>query len=116
MALGLGALESDPIVVAARPVLEEGAQALGETFFLVAARAGCLVVLDKAEGTGFLRHMVRNLVGSLIEVGSGRRRADALAAVLAARDRQRAGPTAPAHALTLVRVDYESDSPGRSAG
>jgi tRNA pseudouridine38-40 synthase len=68
------------------------------------------------EGTGFLRHMVRNLVGSLIEVGSGRRRADELAAVLAARDRQRAGPTAPAHALTLVRVDCESDSPGRSAG
>jgi IclR family acetate operon transcriptional repressor len=66
MALGLGALESEPIVVAARPVLEEGAQALGETFFLVAARAGRLVVLDKAEGTGFLRAAPR--VGSSVPV------------------------------------------------
>ncbi len=55
VALGLGALESEPIVVAARPVIEEAAYSLGETFFLVAARAGRLVVLDKAEGTGFLR-------------------------------------------------------------
>jgi DNA-binding IclR family transcriptional regulator len=64
VALGLGVLESEPIVVAARPVLEEGAQALGETFFLVAARAGRLVVLDKAEGTGFLRAAPR--VGSSV--------------------------------------------------
>jgi len=55
IALGLGALEREPVVVAARPVLEEEAAALGETFFLVAARAGQLIVLDKAEGTGFLR-------------------------------------------------------------
>jgi DNA-binding IclR family transcriptional regulator len=55
VALGLGALEREPVVVAARPVLEAEAEALGETFFLVAARAGRLVVLDKAEGTGFLR-------------------------------------------------------------
>jgi len=55
VALGLGALEREPVVVAARPVLEESAADLGETFFLVAARAGRLVVLDKAEGKGFLR-------------------------------------------------------------
>ena len=66
VALGLGALESEPIVVAARPVLEDAAQALGETFFLVAARAGRLVVLDKAEGTGFLRAAPR--VGSSVPV------------------------------------------------
>jgi len=66
LALGLGALESEPIVVAARPVLEEAAQALRETFFLVAARAGCLVVLDKAEGTGFLR--AAPTVGSSVPV------------------------------------------------
>jgi DNA-binding IclR family transcriptional regulator len=66
LALGLGVLESEPIVVAARPVLEEAAQALGETFFLVAARAGRLVVLDKAEGTGFLRAAPR--VGSSVPV------------------------------------------------
>jgi DNA-binding IclR family transcriptional regulator len=55
VALGVGALERDPLWVAARPVLEEEARSLGETVFLVAARAGRLVVLDKVEGTGFLR-------------------------------------------------------------
>jgi tRNA pseudouridine38-40 synthase len=57
-------------------------------------------------GDGFLRHMVRNLAGTLIEVGRGRRSPDSMAAVLAARDRRRAGPTAPARGLTLVRVCY----------
>jgi tRNA pseudouridine38-40 synthase len=58
------------------------------------------------EGNGFLRHMVRNLSGTLIEVGSGRRDPEGMSALLAARDRHRAGPTAPAHALTLVSVSY----------
>jgi tRNA pseudouridine38-40 synthase len=60
----------------------------------------------EVEGTGFLRHMVRNLVGTLLEVGRGRRPAGTLSALLEARDRRLAGPTAPAHGLTLVRVDY----------
>jgi len=58
------------------------------------------------EGDGFLRHMVRILAGTLIEVGLGRRDAAGLRAVLAARERARAGRTAPAQALTLVRVSY----------
>jgi tRNA pseudouridine38-40 synthase len=70
------------------------------------------IVLD-FEGSGFLRHMVRILVGTLLQVASGRREPDDLAAVLAARDRSRAGPTAPAHALTLVRVQYPGDDPLR---
>jgi len=57
-------------------------------------------------GEGFLRHMVRIAVGTLLEVGRGRRDPEELPAVLAARDRRAAGPTAPAHGLTLVRVDY----------
>jgi IclR family acetate operon transcriptional repressor len=55
VALARGALERDPIVAAARPILVSEAEALGETVFLVAARAGRLLVLDKVEGTGFLR-------------------------------------------------------------
>ena len=55
VALGLGALDREPIVAAARPVLEAEALALGETVFLVGTRAGSLVVLDKVEGKGFLR-------------------------------------------------------------
>jgi tRNA pseudouridine38-40 synthase len=54
----------------------------------------------------FLHHMVRNIVGSALEVGRGARSPGWLAEVLGSRDRTRAGPTAPAHGLTLVRVLY----------
>ena len=57
-------------------------------------------------GDGFLRHMVRNVAGTLIEIGQGRRPAASLPELLAARDRGRAGRTAPARGLTLVHVDY----------
>jgi tRNA pseudouridine38-40 synthase len=57
-------------------------------------------------GSGFLRYMVRTIVGTLVEVGTGRRAADDMADVLAASSRSRAGSTAPAHGLFLVRVDY----------
>ena len=60
----------------------------------------------EVEGSGFLRHMVRNIAGTLLEVGRGRREPGDLPALMAARDRTQAGPTAPAHGLTLVRVDY----------
>ena len=66
VALGLGALQHDPIGLAARPILELEARELGETVFLVAARGGRLVVLDKAEGTGFLRAAPQ--VGSTVPV------------------------------------------------
>jgi DNA-binding IclR family transcriptional regulator len=55
VALGYGVLQKDPLVTAARPVLESEAERLGETVFLTAPRAGAIVVLDKVEGTGFLR-------------------------------------------------------------
>ena len=58
------------------------------------------------EGTAFLKHMVRNIVGSLVEVGRGKHPPSWIAEVLAARDRTLAGPTAPAHGLTLVEVTY----------
>lgn len=69
----------------------------------------------EVEGEGFLRHMVRIVVGTLLEVGLGRREAASLPAVLAARDRTRAGRTAPPQGLTLVRVLYGArDFPGNS--
>ena len=58
------------------------------------------------EGDGFLRHMVRAMVGTLAEVGSGGRDPDSMREVLDARDRQAAGQTAPACGLTLVSVRY----------
>ena len=54
----------------------------------------------------FLHHMVRNLVGTAVEVGLGRRPSASLGDVLATRDRRQAGPTAPAHGLHLLSVRY----------
>lgn len=60
------------------------------------------------EGTAFLRHMVRNMVGTLVDVGRGKHPESWVGEVLAARDRTRAGPTAPAHGLCLEEVFYGS--------
>jgi tRNA pseudouridine38-40 synthase len=65
------------------------------------ARVAVLISADR-----FLHHMVRNIVGSAVEVGRGARGSGWLADVLASRDRTRAGPTAPARGLVLVRVRY----------
>jgi tRNA pseudouridine38-40 synthase len=64
------------------------------------------VTIIEAEANGFLRYMVRTIVGTLIEVGRGRRDAAGVAAALRSRNRANAGPTAPAAGLTLMRVDY----------
>jgi len=58
------------------------------------------------EANGFLRHMVRNLIGTLIEVGKGKSTPKDFSDIMAARDRRRAGMTAPAHGLYLVTVHY----------
>jgi len=63
------------------------------------------VVLE-IEGRAFIRYMVRNIAGTLFEVGRGRYDADHVAAVLEARDRSRAGPTAPAKGLVLAWIRY----------
>jgi len=57
--------------------------------------------------TAFLRHMVRSIAGTLVEVGLGERSAAEFAALLAARDRRLGGPTAPSHGLCLTRVVYD---------
>ncbi|MHC4838026.1 MAG: tRNA pseudouridine(38-40) synthase TruA [Planctomycetota bacterium] len=64
----------------------------------------------EVEGTAFLKQMVRNLVGTLVEVGRGARPAESVAGTLAARDRRAAGPTAPGRGLTLEMV-YIDETP-----
>jgi tRNA pseudouridine38-40 synthase len=59
-------------------------------------------------GDGFLRHMVRAIVGTLVEIGRGKRPVSWVDEVLASRDRAQAGRTAPAEGLFLVRVDYDA--------
>jgi tRNA pseudouridine38-40 synthase len=68
----------------------------------------------RVTGSGFLHHMVRNMVGTLVEMGRGSLRAEEMERILAARDRSAAGPTAPAQGLFLVEVEYGAG--GRDAG
>ncbi len=58
------------------------------------------------EANGFLRHMVRNIIGTLVDVGAGKLTEEGFSAVIAARDRQQAGMTAPARGLCLLEVRY----------
>jgi tRNA pseudouridine38-40 synthase len=62
-------------------------------------------------GEGFLKQMVRTIVGTLVDVGAGRLERGAVARILAARDRKAGGMTAAAHGLTLVRVLYDRLEP-----
>lgn len=83
----------------------------------VIARREALALV--VQGDGFLYNMVRTMAGTLLEVGRGKRPPGELAALLASRDRRRAGPTAPAGGLYLLSVRY--DEPvfprrGRSRG
>jgi tRNA pseudouridine38-40 synthase len=65
------------------------------------------LIVYEISGSGFLRHMVRNIVGTLVEIGTGRRPIEWMSEVLAGRDRMQAGPTAPARGLVLVSVEYD---------
>jgi tRNA pseudouridine38-40 synthase len=105
--------------------MHEAAQALvGEHDFSSFRAAGCDAsspvreiyavrvrrLVDEVEveviGSAFLKYMVRNVVGTLVEVGRGTRRVEWLRDVLVSRDRRAAGPTAAACGLTLVQIFY----------
>jgi tRNA pseudouridine38-40 synthase len=64
------------------------------------------LLIYRITGTGFLHHMVRNLVGTFVEAGAGRIPADSIPTVIAAHNRSAAGPTAPARGLFLIEVEY----------
>ena len=63
-------------------------------------------LIYRVRGSGFLYNMVRNIVGTLLEVGRGNMAAHSIPAIIETRDRSAAGPTAPAVGLFLVNVEY----------
>ena len=75
----------------------------------------CLVAFD-VRGNAFLRNMVRIVVGTLVEVGAGRRPIEQVAEILASLDRTRAGITAPPHGLELMSVRYDGRKMGPPHG
>ncbi|MEE4185819.1 MAG: tRNA pseudouridine(38-40) synthase TruA [Gammaproteobacteria bacterium] len=75
---------------------------------MVVERRGDRIEL-RCRADAFLHHMVRNVVGSLVRVGLGVESPDWIAAVLEARNRRAAGPTAPAAGLTLTAAEYPAE-------
>jgi tRNA pseudouridine38-40 synthase len=67
------------------------------------------LLIYRVRGSGFLHHMVRNLVGTMLDVGRGYRQFAEIPAIIAARSRSAAGPTAPPQGLFLHSVEYPSD-------
>jgi tRNA pseudouridine38-40 synthase len=80
---------------------------------LEVGRAGDEVVFEVA-GDGFLYNQVRNMIGTLVEIGRGHWEPERIPLILAGRDRRAAGPTAPPHGLCLEWVQYRDDV--RAAG
>ena len=72
------------------------------------SEAGRLLIY-RVRGNGFLHHMVRNMVGTMLDVGRGRTASSEIPAILAARAREAAGPTAPAQGLFLRFVEYPNE-------
>ncbi len=72
----------------------------------LAWRLGGSFLKITVEADGFLRHMVRNIVGTLVDVGRGRTPASSVHEILNSADRRLAGPTAPPQGLFLERVYY----------
>lgn len=95
--------------VGSRDLSYQGGRGAVRTIFraeLTAGEGDNPALTIELAGDGFLRHMVRNIVGTLLEVGRERLRVEDFAAVLAGRDRTAAGATAPAQGLFLKEVYY----------
>jgi len=80
----------------------------------IGIRRGGYEVLFDIEGDGFLYNQVRNMVGTLVEVGRGRWLPERVCEILASRDRGLAGPTAPPHGLCLEWVRYGPTKPAEN--
>ena len=99
--MGAGSDIKNPV----REVFSLDIEEITEIDFMTARLSGNFIRV-RIEAKGFLRHMVRNIVGTLVEIGRGRISPDRLKEILEARDRKLAGQTAPARGLFLERIVY----------
>lgn len=74
--------------------------------FRGSGRAGRNDLVIRVCGNGFLYNMVRIIAGTLLDIGQGKRDPMDIFTILEAKDRSAAGPTAPAHGLTLVKYEF----------
>jgi tRNA pseudouridine38-40 synthase len=99
--MGAGSSVKDTVRELAAVSVEER-EGIGFLGFTLAGR----FIRIRVEGSGFLRHMVRNMVGTLVEVARGRRSPESISDIIRSKDRKVAGPTAPARGLFLEEVVY----------
>jgi tRNA pseudouridine38-40 synthase len=88
-----------------RTIFRNSLEKLGSIDFMTAGLSGNFLKLS-IEGDAFLRHMVRNIAGTIIEIGKGKLKPEVITELFKAGDRTLAGPTAPARGLFLERVNY----------
>jgi tRNA pseudouridine38-40 synthase len=98
---GVGSSTKDPV----REVLYLDIDRFKRIDFMTSSMKGEFIKV-RIEADGFLKHMVRNIVGTLVEIGRGRISADRIAEILKSQDRRLAGPTAPPCGLFLERIVY----------
>jgi tRNA pseudouridine38-40 synthase len=106
MQRALGCLEGDHDFASFQASGCEAAHSVRRVYQTSLRRERELVYFD-IEANAFLRHMVRNIVGTLAQIGRAERTAESFAELLAAKDRTLAGPTAPPEGLFLMEVRYE---------
>jgi tRNA pseudouridine38-40 synthase len=99
---------SDPDQAERESGIASGPNPVKTLFSSCIVREGDLLVY-RVTGSGFLHHMVRNIVGTLAEIGRGALAPAEMMRILAARDRTAAGPTAPPQGLFLVSVEYDAE-------
>ncbi len=87
-------------------VFEHGGDAVREIYSIDLLEEGTQLVI-RIRGNGFLYHMIRIIVGTLLVIGNGRRAPEDIRTMLAAKDRTAAGPTVPAHGLCLCALNYD---------
>ena len=95
-------------------VFEHGGDAIREIYSIDILKEGTQLVI-RIRGNGFLYHMIRIIVGTLLVIGNGRRAPEDIRTMLAAKDRTTAGPTVPAHGLCLCALHYDEAATAEDA-